>query len=194
VDREDIERHDFPSGRRGYDPEAVDAHLRRVAGEFEALRDRAQRPASPAPLSAGASDQVRLILEAAERSAAELRANAGEEAAGHVARVGEAVQDMLARVSELERALDGLLEAVRRGGARLTSALAQLQEKVEREAGVDRLLAPSGDGDDAGARLIALNMALGGSPRDETARYLAEHFALADPATVLDDVYARAGR
>jgi hypothetical protein len=44
-----------------------------------------------------------------------------------------------------------------------------------------------------GARLIALNMALGGSPRDETARYLAENFELDDAEALLDDVYARAG-
>ena len=48
--------------------------------------------------------------------------------------------------------------------------------------------------DEAGARLAALNMALGGSPREETAAYLAEHFQLADPDGLLDDVYARAGR
>ena len=48
--------------------------------------------------------------------------------------------------------------------------------------------------DDSGARLIALNMALSGSSREETAAYLAEHFELADPAALLDDVYARAGR
>ena len=35
-------------------------------------------------------------------------------------------------------------------------------------------------------------MALSGTPREETARYLAEHFALADPDALLDDVYARA--
>jgi hypothetical protein len=48
--------------------------------------------------------------------------------------------------------------------------------------------------DEAGARLIALNMALSGAPREETARYLAEHFALADADALLDDVYARADR
>jgi hypothetical protein len=36
-------------------------------------------------------------------------------------------------------------------------------------------------------------MALSGTPRDETAAYLAEHFELADPEALLDDVYARAG-
>ena len=48
-------------------------------------------------------------------------------------------------------------------------------------------------GGDEGARLVALNMALNGTPREETDRYLAENFALADRQAVLDDVYARAG-
>jgi hypothetical protein len=37
-------------------------------------------------------------------------------------------------------------------------------------------------------------MALGGSSREETAAYLAEHFTLADPGSLLDDVYAKVGR
>lgn len=45
-----------------------------------------------------------------------------------------------------------------------------------------------------GARLIALNMALNGTPREETARYLAENFDLADQEAILDDVYSRAGQ
>ena len=44
-----------------------------------------------------------------------------------------------------------------------------------------------------GARVIALNMALHGSPRDETARYLDENFELEDPEALLDEVYARVG-
>jgi hypothetical protein len=47
--------------------------------------------------------------------------------------------------------------------------------------------------DEAGARLIALNMALSGTSREETARYLAEHYALEDADALLDDVYKRAG-
>jgi hypothetical protein len=34
-------------------------------------------------------------------------------------------------------------------------------------------------------------MALGGSPRTETAQYLAENFELEDADALLDDVYAR---
>jgi hypothetical protein len=47
--------------------------------------------------------------------------------------------------------------------------------------------------DSEGARLIALNMALNGTPRDETDRYLAENFQLDDRAALLDEVYARVG-
>jgi hypothetical protein len=41
-----------------------------------------------------------------------------------------------------------------------------------------------------GARLIALNMALNGTPRDEVDRYLAENFELADRAALIEEVYA----
>jgi DivIVA domain-containing protein len=203
VDRDRIERRDFPTGRRGYDPAAVDDHLRRVADEFET---RVHPP--PPSLSSGASEQVRLILEAAERSAAELRAKAGEDASDHVARVQEAADGMLAKLDALEGELERLVTALRMGGERLVQGLAELQSEV---AGGDVALpppveledvvvpveppaAPAVPADDAGARLIALNMALSGSSREDTARYLADHFGLVEPDALLDDVYARAGQ
>jgi DivIVA domain-containing protein len=36
LDRQAIEKRDFPIGRRGYDPAAVDAPLGRLAEEVEA--------------------------------------------------------------------------------------------------------------------------------------------------------------
>jgi DivIVA domain-containing protein len=212
VDRDAIERRDFPVGRRGYDPEAVDSHLRHVADEFERLRGRAPAP-GPSPLAAGASEQVRLILEAAEASAAELRADAGRQAGDHVARVEQAAGGMLSRLDDLERELGALLEALRKSGEKLNEGLAQLQSQasdlsgvVEPPAAPDEIVSvpgppetpeSTGNGaseDEAGARLIALNMALSGTPREETARYLAEHFTLDDPEALLDDVYNRAGQ
>jgi DivIVA domain-containing protein len=214
MDRDAIERRDFPIGRRGYDQAAVDEHLRRVADQLEALRERPG-------VAAGTSDQVRVILEAAETGAAELRADAGRQAREHVARVQEAAGGMLARLDELERELGNLLEALRRSGERLTEGLARLHEQAGH---VDGAVAPADEpavaeadepavaeadepavaeadepaaslnGDEAGARLIALNMALDGKPREETGRYLTEHFQLADPDALLDDVYARAGK
>ena len=243
VDREAIERRDFPVGRRGYDQAAVDEHLRRVADEIETLRVNPNARPAPAPLSAGTSEQVRAILEAAETGAAELRAQAGREASGHVARVEEATDGMLARLNELESELNALLDALRRSGERLNEGLAQLHEWVgdfgaqpappaveppavsapaepDSVSGPDAVSTPDDDappvtadepvaddsaapperdgaslnGDEAAARLVALNMALDGTPREETARYLAEHYALADPEALLDDVYARADR
>ena len=48
-------------------------------------------------------------------------------------------------------------------------------------------------GDVEGARLIALNMALNGQSRDETDKYLAENFDLADRQALLDEVYESVG-
>jgi hypothetical protein len=50
------------------------------------------------------------------------------------------------------------------------------------------------DPDEVAARLVALNMAMNDTPREETARYLREHHSLADPERLLDEVYAGAGR
>jgi DivIVA domain-containing protein len=228
VDRGEIERHDFPTGRRGYDPATVDEHLRRVADEFERLRGRPA--AGPPTLSGGTSEEVRLILEAAERGAGAVLARAGEEASGHVDRVRTAADGLLGRLDALETELNGLLDGLRRSGERLALGLEELQAEAAAAAGrtppapeeeedfaaaapapeaTDAAPAaetaeppPAADAppplapesDEAGARLIALNMALGGTPRDETARYLAEHYALADPEALLDDVYSRAER
>ncbi|HEX5622389.1 MAG TPA: DivIVA domain-containing protein [Solirubrobacteraceae bacterium] len=211
MDRDAIERRDFPIGRRGYDQAAVDAHLRAVADEIEELRaNPGAARSAPAPLSAGTSEQVRAILEAAETGAAELRAQAGRDAGEHVARVEDATGSMLARLDELEGELKTLLDALRRSGERLNEGLAQLQREVGEFGGEDapapppappeepeipEATAPASNGggeDEAGARLIALNMALSGTPREETAAYLAEHYQLADPDALLDDVYSRA--
>ncbi len=50
--------------------------------------------------------------------------------------------------------------------------------------------APADTDESEGARLIALNMALDGTPREETERYLAENFQVFDRRQLLDEVYA----
>jgi DivIVA domain-containing protein len=209
VDRDAIERRDFPVGRRGYDQAAVDEHLRRIADEIDSLRAKPGGRPAPSPLSAGTSEQVRAILEAAETGAAELRAEAGREAGQHVARVEEAAGGMLSQLDKLESELNALLDALRRSGVQLNDGLARLQEQVREFGGEPAPEEPEPEpeaeepviepepaarnGDEAGARLIALNMALSGTPREETARFLAEHYALADPEALLDDVYSQVG-
>ena len=63
------------------------------------------------------------------------------------------------------------------------------------EEAVEQAREAGGNGGRAneGARLIALNMALSGTPREETARYLRENFDLENQDDLLDEVYARAG-
>jgi hypothetical protein len=131
---------------------------------------------------------------------------------------------MLAKLEQLQAELSTLLDGLRAGGERLTEGLASLQAQVgdvdpvpaaepedfaaaapepepesepepepEPEPAPAQAAADNG-GDEAGARIIALNMALGGSSREETAAYLAENFSLPNPDALLDDVYAKVGR
>ncbi|MDX6720369.1 MAG: hypothetical protein QOJ63_2623 [Solirubrobacteraceae bacterium] len=91
LDRQSIEKRDFPIGRRGYEPASVDAHLAKVAREIEALQraarsvpgsDSVGAPATPgASLASIASAQVQAIVEAAETSAASIEREARELAA-----------------------------------------------------------------------------------------------------------------
>jgi DivIVA domain-containing protein len=300
LDRQSIEKRDFPIGRRGYEPEAVDAHLARIADEVDDLRRRvgagggaAAAPvakSSPASIAQAASEQVRSIVEAAESSAAAIEQSAQDEAARirneaedaarntrddaversqqHVGDVSSAAKQMLQRVDAMEGELNGLVESLRTGANRLTADLSlleggmgELYDAAGRDSGDRAAAAPApprvvesvplaalpseadveadpeqGDfepdapaqeeslfadaeteadepapappapaavepaapsasaasgGDDAeGARLVALNMALNGTSREETDRYLAENFDLSDRASLLDEVYA----
>ena len=265
LDRQNIEKKDFPIGRRGYDPEAVDSHLATVADELDRLRSESRKRTET--LASTASEQVRMIVEAAEQSAAEItrqaeadakeirteadaeaqstRAQANDQAREYVAKVNEASSGMLERVDAMQQELDQLVDGLRTGANRLNADLALLEgnmaelgdatntarpafspepddelevaaeilveEPLEEEVIVEEEIiaveaegngteeaaaeaAEGGQSDDAeGARLVALNMALNGTPRDETDRYLAENYSLDDRAALLDEVYATVG-
>jgi DivIVA domain-containing protein len=253
LDRQSIEKRDFPIGRRGYDPDAVDAHLALLADEVESLKRSAGRPRGDT-LAVAASEQVKMIVEAAEQSAADiekdaelearrirqdareaaekLRGDAGTQARDHVNKVSEAAAAMLERIDTMDTELRALLDSLRGGANRVSADLALLQGSVgdlrtaagatfePEDRGASSPAAAPGaspepavaapdpgspedgplEGDDGdsvdeeGARLIALNMALNGTPREETERYLAENYALDDSDALLDDVYARAGQ
>ncbi len=202
LDRQSIARRDFPTARRGYDPGAVEAHLAAIADEVDELRRRA---GPGAVLATQTSDQVRTILEAAEASAKQLREDAGREASGHVERVEDAAKQMLAKLDRLHAELEGLLEGLKSTATTLSASLEELTRDVgtlgaavEPAPVAPAPSAPPSDGarstDEAGARLVALNMALEGTPREQTAGFLGEHYALPDLDALLDDVYASAGR
>jgi DivIVA domain-containing protein len=261
LDRQSIEKRDFPIGRRGYDPAAVDAHLSEIASQVDELRLNARRHTES--LASSASEQVRAIVEAAEASAAEIlrqaeteareiRTEAAQEAQGartdattqardYVGRVSESTTVMLQRLNAMESELSSLIDGLRTGSNRLNADLQLLEgnfdgvrdavgpraqftsevepstagplagsvaeplttdavaEAVVTEAVVvettEVVVAPAAAVEDLaedleGARLVALNMALNGTPREETDRYLAENFDLEDRQLLLDEVYA----
>jgi DivIVA domain-containing protein len=227
LDRQSIVRRDFPTNRRGYDPAAVDAHLDQIAIEVEALQRRA---AEPATLSQQAGEQVKAIVQAAERGAEEIRQSAQVEAREHVARVTEAAERLRERIEQMERDVTQVGIDLRTNVERLHDDLVALQEGTGELAGVapvaeeEPVPAPkplaaaptppaparepepepepaaaaepaprAPNGDAAAARIVALDMALSGTPRAETERYLAEHYDVPDRDALLDEVYAAAG-
>jgi len=175
LDRRSIEKCDFPARLRGYDRAAVDAHLRWIADELEA------RVATTAD---AASEQVRAVLAAAEQSAAEIVAGAEAEAQQIGSAAARAGDESTARVTA---AASGALERIETLRGELTTLLAALAPSADHAAGE-----PS---DDVGARLVALDLALNGAPREQADAVLAEQFSLGDERSrLLDDVYAAAGR
>jgi DivIVA domain-containing protein len=233
LDRQSIVRRDFPTNRRGYDPAAVDAHLDQLAAEVEALQRRA---AEPATLSQQAGEQVKAIVQAAERGAQEIRESAQVEAREHIARVTEAADRLRERIEQMERDITQVGIDLRTNAERLHDDLVALRDGTGELAGVAPAAGtgePAGveqprahtpeppapeppapepepepepapaaaappptqvpNGDAAAARIVALDMALSGTPRAETERYLAEHYDVPDREALLDEVYAAAG-
>ena len=144
-----------------------------------------------------AAEQLRALVEAAEREAAQSREG--------LTRVAERADELERRVDELTagvaEALSALREEVRelRAGGGTESAAPAVDEELiaEAEAAAAREpevaeAAPPEAAAPEGARLLALKMALDGRPRAETAAYLSENFELAEPDALLDEVYARA--
>jgi DivIVA domain-containing protein len=151
LDRQAIEKRDFPIGRRGYDTAAVDAHLARLADEMEALTRQLKRRSGDS-LAQAASERVRSIVEAAEASAAAIessaedeaqhvraeaardaertRADALERAEDHVGRVSEASGEMLRRVEAMQEELGTLVETLRTGAARVNADLTLLESNM----------------------------------------------------------------
>ena len=149
LDRQAIERKDFPIGRRGYDPDAVDAHLRSLAGEFEDLQRTAAHGSSEVSLASSAAGQVQSILQAAESAASEIEQNALEDARSvreeaardadhtreesldraraHVAAVEQAAAGLLERVGSMEDEVGSLIDSLRAGARRLASDLSAVE-------------------------------------------------------------------
>jgi DivIVA domain-containing protein len=151
LDRQSIEKRDFPIGRRGYDPAAVDAHLRTIAAEVEELRYSLESRAGET-LGSSAGTQVQGILEAAEATAAEIeqraaddaratreqaaadaertRADAIGRAQAHVASVSRATSVLVERVESMDSQSASLVTALRDGASRLATDLTAVESNM----------------------------------------------------------------
>lgn len=130
VDRDEIVRDDFPTVRRGYDPEAVRAHLRSVA---DSIKGRAATP-----LAETAADRVGSIIEAAERKAAEIEADARDEAERIVGAARREAREQVDRaqgaVSRLVDQADELRSAVGKLGSDIASQVGSSKPAAEPKA------------------------------------------------------------
>jgi DivIVA domain-containing protein len=152
LDRQSIERRDFPIARRGYDPAAVDAHLRALAADVQELRERPEPGRASESLGSAAANQVQGILEAAETTAADIERNAIEDATqmrqeaaedaertrteavqraqAHVAAVAQATAVLLERVAAMDGEVGVLVQSLQAGAGRLAGDLASVETNM----------------------------------------------------------------
>ncbi|HTC72483.1 MAG TPA: hypothetical protein VK655_06310 [Solirubrobacteraceae bacterium] len=148
-DRQAVERRDFPIGRRGYDPAAVDTHLRALADELEELQRAAITGGGDASVASTAGTQVQSILQAAETAAAEIerhalenarqaredadrdaertREEALERARQHVSAVSQVTARLLEHVGAMDGEVGALVESMRAGAGRLAADLSAVE-------------------------------------------------------------------
>jgi hypothetical protein len=153
LDRQSIERRDFPIGRRGYDPAAVDAHLRSLAVEFEELQRAAINGGGlDVSVASAAGTQVHGIVHAAETAAGEIERDAREAASqvreaadrdaertrqealakarAHVAAVAQATATLLERVVSMDGEVRALIDSLHAGAGRLAGDLAAVETNM----------------------------------------------------------------
>jgi DivIVA domain-containing protein len=184
LDRQVIERRDFPIVRRGYDPASVDAHLRALAADVEELRHEAQSRGQDS-LAAVAGTQVQGILEAAQATAETIEREAAQAAQAtraaadadarrirdeaiarsqeRVAAVSQATEVLLARVATMDGEAQTLVESLRTGAGRLANDLAEVEGNMS--ALYD---AASGRGQSGGAQHVEVGA-------DPPVQYVAAH-------------------
>ncbi|HMI81323.1 MAG TPA: hypothetical protein VK480_06000 [Solirubrobacterales bacterium] len=165
-------------------------------------------------LKADTTQRLQEIVEAAERAAAGVIDDAEAQARRYLADARREA-DRLAngRVAELSDLIDSLLSqaiSLRREAERLQATLEEARDRIdlgegpereprrEPESAAPRLRAVDGGGstaeaearraDAAGARLLATQLAVSGSSREEIAARLRSGFEIEDPEAILDAI------
>lgn len=121
--RDEICRTDFPRARKGYDPQAVDEHLRAIAAALGKAKSGTVR----GPLAGRAGEKVMDILDLVERTAAEIVEEADRQAAAVVA---DAEKRMRAHLERAESALDELAKAAAEMRASAVDVGAQVDAEI----------------------------------------------------------------
>lgn len=138
MERDQILKDDFPTSRRGWDPDAVRAHLETIA---------ARLPRSDVSLADAAASQVGAIIAAAEATAAEIEQRAQQEADALVDSAREEADGIVARAREEARGrieqAQGAVESLVSQAEDLRSRVGSLGESLIGGAGAAAAPAPA---------------------------------------------------
>ena len=168
LDRQAVERKDFPIARRGYDPVAVDAHLRTIAVQIEELHRKVVSGGADASMASSTGMHVETIVEAAEQAASEIerqafdnarqvresadhdaesiRREALDKARAHVTAVAQVANTLLERVGGMDTEVRALVDSLRAGAGRLAGDLSAVETNMSElyDAATGRAPAPMG--------------------------------------------------
>lgn len=171
-----------------------------------------RRQSQPRPLAADAGERIGKIIEAAERAAeaviddaeaqaerylAEARAEADREAAAQEATQTELLDSLLGQAEDLRGQAELMVAALHRARAELGDGGPELDaagedgatQRSPRALHLSAVADPEEGGSNyPGARLLATQMAVSGSSREEIELRLRNGFDIEDPAAILDAI------
>lgn len=189
-DREWTAGDELEQARTGFD-----AALRTQREELQAASERVA--SLEALLGGDARDAEAEVAELRRALGRERSARAtAEERVAELEREANAIDDqrelLASALAEAERARDEerAVAADLEARAEVAEQAIEKRRRTARRVAAEHNVGPLIPGEQ-GARIIALNMALRGTPRDETADYLASNFEIADREALLDEVYGR---
>jgi hypothetical protein len=138
-----------------------------------------KRPSEPRALTSGTAERLAAIVEAAEQAAAKVIDDAEEQARRQLSEAGARADRIVAeRLRALADELDPPVADQREPHLRPVAAVPQPESQV-----------PAGPrSGSAGARLLATQMAVSGSSREEIAERLRNGFEIADASEILDAI------
>jgi hypothetical protein len=151
---------------------------------------------SPRPPAPSAGEHIRAVIEAAERAAESIIDDAEAQARRLLASADRGTAERLAAVSDRIDELFDQAEKIRDRAERLAASLERARRELDpappstetpRVAHL-KAVEPDEQPDDAGARLLATQMAVSGSSREEIESRLRNRFEIEDTAAILDAI------